>query len=171
MKASVISVALAALVLFTVSQLLGGIAAENRRQEQLSVMQTLLPGSEHFTAEPYAGENPNIVSVYRGDHGFVVETTTYGYAGEITLLVGVSTEGTVTGVAVRDLAETAGLGAKAKTDSAFLAQFFNTSGNAVVGETVDALTGATVTSRAIARAVNAAAAYALGADASSGATS
>lgn len=171
MKSSMISVALAALVLFTTSQLLGGIATKNRRQEQLSVMQSLLPGSEHFTAEPYAGGDPNIVSVYRGDHGFVVETTTYGYAGEITLLVGVCAEGTVTGVAVRDHSETAGLGAKAKTDAEFLAQFFNTSGNAVVGETVDALVGATVTSRAVARAVNAAAAYVSGMDASTGATS
>ena len=134
------------------------------------MMQTILPGSETFTVEPYAGEDANIVSVHKGETGFVIETRTYGYAGDITMLVGVSNEGTVTGLVVRHLTETYGLGRNALTDTDFLAQFLNTSGEAAVGETVDALTGATVTSKAVTRAVNSAVAYVTGADASSGAT-
>ena len=166
----VLSVALSALVLFGASHALSGIAIENGRREHLYMMQTLLPGSENFTVEPYAGEDENIVSIHKGENGFVIETKTYGYAGDITMLVGVSNEGTVTGLVVRDLSETYGLGANALTDTDFLAQFLNTSGEAAVGETVDALTGATVTSKAITRAVNSAVAYVTGADASSGAT-
>ena len=84
-----------------------------------------------------------------------------------------------------------GLGANALWDTDVLAQFLNTSGGVTVGtpgetdafsgatgeaetETevyVDAITGATVTSKAIARCVNSAAAYVTGADVSSGATS
>ena len=86
------------------------------------------------------------------------------------LLVGVSDQGNVTGVVVRDLEETFGLGANALRDTAFLSQFLHTSGEAAVGETVDALTGATVTSKAIAKGVNAAVAFVTGADISSGAT-
>ena len=167
----VASIALSALVLFGAANLLSGIAIENGRREHLSMMQTLLPGSENFTVEPYAGEDENIVSIHKGENGFVVETKTYGYAGDITMLVGVSNEGTVTGLVVRHLSETYGLGANALTDTDFLAQFLNTSGEAAVGETVDALTGATVTSKAITRAVNSAVAYVTGADVSSGATS
>ena len=166
----VLALALSALVLFGASNLLSGVAIENGRKEHLTMMQSILPGSETFTVEPYAGEDANIVSVHKGETGFVIETKVYGYAGDITMLVGVSTEGTVTGLVVRHLSETYGLGRNALTDTDFLAQFLNTSGEAAVGETVDALTGATVTSKAVTRAVNSAVAYVTGADASSGAT-
>ena len=166
----VLSLALSALVLFGASNLFSGMAIENGRKEHLTMMQTLLPGSENFTVEPYAGEDTNIISVHKGETGFVIETRTYGYAGDITMLVGVSNEGSVTGLVVRQLSETFGLGRNALTDTEFLSQYLNTSGEAAVGETVDALTGATVTSKAITRAVNSAVAYVTGADASSGAT-
>ena len=166
----VLALALSALVLFGASNLLSGMAIENGKEEHLYMMQTILPGSTTFTVEPYAGEDANIVSIHKGETGFVIETKTYGYAGDITMLVGVSTEGTVTGLVVRHLTETYGLGRNALTDTDFLSQFLNTSGEAAVGETVDALTGATVTSKAVTRAVNSAVAYVTGADASSGAT-
>ena len=134
-------------------------------------MQTLLPGSTRFTVEPYTGEDANIVSIHKGETGYVIETVTYGYVDNIRMLIGVSNDGKVTGLMVRDMKETFGLGAQALTDTDFLAQFLNTSGEAAVGETVDALTGATVTSKAITRAVNSAVAYVTGADASTGATS
>ena len=78
--------------------------------------------------------------------------------------------GSVTGLVVRDMRETFGLGREALTDIPFLAQFLGTDGDAAVGENVDAITGATVTSRAIARGVNSAAAYVTGADVGSSAT-
>jgi electron transport complex protein RnfG len=87
------------------------------------------------------------------------------------MLIGVSNEGSVTGLQVRRMEETFGLGAKALTDWEFLAQFLRTDGDAEVGTNVDALTGATVTSKAIARSVNSAVAFVTGADISSGATS
>ena len=87
------------------------------------------------------------------------------------MLVGVSNDGTVTGLVVRQMDETWGLGRRALTDHEFLAQFLNTSGEAQVGSNVDALTGATVTSKAVARCVNSAVAFVTGADVSSGATS
>ena len=87
------------------------------------------------------------------------------------MLVGVTNEGKVTGLQVRRMEETLGLGGEILTDWEFLAQFLNTSGEAVVGETVDALSGATVTSKAVARCVNSAVGFVTGADASSGATS
>jgi electron transport complex protein RnfG len=140
--------------------------------------------------KPYAGEDANILSVHKGETGYVIETQTYGYAGNITMLVAVSTEGKVVGLVVRDQSETLGLGAKALRDHEFLAQFLNGSGTFAIGAPgadafsgatgeaatgeeiyVDAITGATVTSKAIARCVNSAIAYVTGADVSSGATS
>lgn len=86
------------------------------------------------------------------------------------MLVGVYNDGSVSGLVVRELRETRGLGGRALTDTKFLSQFLNTRGDASVGDNVDALTGATVTSRAIARGVNSASAFVTGADGSSSAT-
>ena len=187
----VIALVLAALVLLGTSYALQGVAAEKANAEHLRLMRTVLPGSENFTLEPYAGEDANIVSVHKGENGFVVETRTYGYAGDITMYVGVSNDGKVTGLVVNDMQETYGLGAEALTDHVFLAQFLNKGGNftvathgadassgatgdaaATAGEDieVDAITGATVTSKAIARSVSSAVAYVTGAEVTSSAT-
>ena len=168
-------------------------ARQARIQEELTAkMQTILPGSETFTQEEYTGEDANIRAVYKGETGFVVNTVTYGYAGDITMLIGVSNEGKVTGLQVRNMQETYGLGAQTLTDWEFLAQFLNTTGNVAIATTgadafssatqktegeaaaeevyVDGLTGATVTSKAIARSVNSAVAFVTGADVATEAT-
>lgn len=156
---------LLAVNLFTASQL--DSAAARERQ---ATMERLLPGSRTFTVEPYDGEDDLIRALYRGAGGYVAEVTVNGYADELTLWVGVDDGGRVTGLTVRDMAETWGLGRHAMDDAAFLAQFLGSSGHAAVGEDVSALAGATVTSRAVARAVNAASAAVTGADLSAGAT-
>ena len=165
-----LSILLTAALLLGVSVGLNGVAAANAQAEHLKLMQTLLPGSTDFTVEPYTGEDSNIRSVHKADTGFVVETVTAGYAGDITMMIGVSKEGRVTGLVVRELSETFGLGAEALTDVDFLVQFLNTSGEAEVGVNVDAITGATVTSKAITRSINSAVAFVTGADVSSSAT-
>ena len=168
---SVLALVVAALVLFGLSAGLSGVAERNAQAVELAMMQALLPGSEAFTQEPYTGEDSNVRAVYRGEGGFVIETCTYGYADEITMLVGVSHKGEVTGLVVKDMHETFGLGGAVLTDVDFLGQFLYGSGDYEVGTNVDGLTGATVTSKAVARCVNSAVAVVTGADADSGATS
>ena len=159
------------LVLSFLTAGLSGVAAANAEAELTAKMQTILPGSETFTEEAYAGDDANIRRVFAAENGYVIEVATNGYAGEITMLVGVDKDGKVTGLQVRDMEETFGLGGEALTDHEFLRQYLQTSGEAEVGVNVDAITGATVTSKAITRCVNSAVAYVTGADASSGATS
>ena len=196
MKKSILAPILAIVVMAAI--LLGlnkGFAAKDAalNEQELSIMlHNLLPRSVEFVEEPYTGEDANIQTVYKAENGYVIETVTNGYVGEITMYIGVSLEGKVTGLVVRDQSETFGLGAQALTDHAFLKQFLNSSGSFEVatsaadvfsgatgvdvqteGDTVeiDALTGATVTSKAIVRAVNSAVAYVTGADTDSAATS
>ena len=192
MKKPIIALILAAVLLFGLCLGLDGVAVKNAEAYHLKLMQTLLPGSETFEVEPYAGEDANIRSVHKSDTGFVVETSTYGYAGDITMLVGVNNAGKVTGVVVQKAHETFGLGGKALTDHVFLSQFLNKTGSFEVATTgedafsgataeaetaegeaigVDAITGATVTSKAVVRCVNSAVAYVTGADATTEATS
>ena len=192
MKKPIIALVLAAVILFGASIGLNGIAAKNAQEAHLTMLKTLLPGAESFTVEPYAGEDGNIRSVHKADIGFVIETVTYGYAGEINMLIGVNNAGRVTGLVVQEAHETWGLGNQALTDHVFLSQFLNGSGTFAVatageadafssatgndtaaeGDTVDvdAISGATVTSKAVVRCVNSAVAFVTGADASSSAT-
>ena len=188
MKRIVIAILVAALILFGASYGLQGVAAKKAQEEHLWLMQTILPGSESFTLEPYAGDDANIRSVHKAENGFVIETVTRGYADDIRMLVGVSKEGRVTGLVVADAHETLGLGSRILTDHVFLSQFLNgtgafaaatadafsgATGEAETGEEtqVDAISGATVSSKAVIRCVNSAIAYVTGADVSSGATS
>ena len=187
---TVLAIILCGALLLGASSLTAGMYLENSRELHLKDLQTLLPGATEFTVEPYDGEDANIVSVHKADIGYVIETNTYGYAGPITVLVGVNKDGKVTGIVVRDLQETPGLGANALSDFEFLAQFLNKTGSFAIGTPVadaysgatgeeatgeeiyvDGITGATVTSKAVARCVNSAVAYVTGADVESGATS
>ena len=154
----IITILLAAVILLG---LYNGLAGERQVYEMHDLqekMEAMLPGSKYFEPEAYTGEDANIHRVWKGETGYIVETVTYGYAGNITMLIGVCNEGNVTGLQVRDMQETYGLGAEALSDWEF-------------GEGIDAITGATVTSKAIARSVNSAVGFVTGADTSSSATS
>ena len=174
-KLSCIFVPLLALIVscalvFCVSFFTSDIRRENIQKEHENMMRLLLPGSEKFVHEPYSGNDEAVLSVHKAENGFVVETMHEGYNGKIVMMVGVSNEGYVTGLVVRDMNETLSLGMNALYDHEFLSQFLNTSGDSKVGETVDAITGATVTSKTIQKCVSSAVAVVTGADTSSTAT-
>lgn len=166
----IVAIAAIALILFGVVRGFSGIAAANEDKEMNEMLATLLPGDTSFEWVEYDGEDEAVQAVYQGTSGVVVQTSAYGYAGDIVMLVGVSNEGTVTGLVVRDMQETYGLGSNALTNTEFLSQYLETAGDAEIGNNVDAITGATVTSKAVTRAVNSAVAYVTGADTTSSAT-
>lgn len=101
-----------------------------------------------------------------GEDGYVITTTdSEGYGGDIKITVGITADGTVNGVSILSISETAGLGMKAK-EPAFYEQYqgkqaekFVVSKDGGDGEPIDALSGATITSRAVTGAVNAALSY------------
>ncbi|WP_443770367.1 RnfABCDGE type electron transport complex subunit G [Anaerostipes sp.] len=101
--------------------------------------------------------------------GFVFSVTNPdGYGGNITLSVGIRDDGTVNGYETLSISETAGLGMKAKEDK-FKSNFKNKKADKfeVVKDgsgknddsKVDAISGATITSRAVTSAVNSCVAY------------
>ena len=168
---SVVAIVVSAVILLAGAGALSNTAKENAKKELDTMLATLLPESTSFVEEEFDNTvHTALKAVYKGETGFVIESSAYGYAGDITLLVAVNNDGTVNGLVVRELSETYGLGAQALTDTAFLEQFLGTSGEAEVGNNVDALTGATVSSKAVTKAVNSAVAYVTGADTSSSAT-
>ncbi len=101
-----------------------------------------------------------------GEDGYVVTATSNeGYGGNIQITVGITSDGTVSGISILSISETAGLGMRA-TEPEFYEQYegkqaekFVVSKDGGDGEPIDALSGATITSRAVTGAVNAALAY------------
>ena len=123
--------------------------AEARRQEAMSAV---MPGENViFSQVPFDPEAVEDMQVaYQGGllRGYCVRLTADGFGGPITLMVGVDGGGKVTGVKILDHHETAGVGTR--VDDAYLSAFRGKGANAKL----DAVSGATVTSRAVARGVN-----------------
>ncbi len=100
--------------------------------------------------------------------GYAIQVhNSQSYDGGLTLVVGILTDGTVTGLNFTELHETAGMGMRCG-EAEFMSQFENVQVDAFVlnkggasGEagSVDAVSGATVSSTAVVEAVNAALAF------------
>ena len=100
--------------------------------------------------------------------GYVVSSSSNdGFDGTITLSVGVLEDGTVTGIAFTELAETAGMGMRCG-DPEFKDQFagrnverftLNKAGGSTADDEIDSVSGASISSGAVVNAVNAALAF------------
>lgn len=90
--------------------------------------------------------------------GYVFVTSATGYGGPIEVMTGIDSDGKISGINILSHSETPGLGAKATEDS-FKGQYSGLDANQSVavtkdGGTIDAISGATITSRAVSNAVN-----------------
>lgn len=114
------------------------------------------------------------VGAYKGEEliGYIFSVTTKeGYGGDITLVVGMKLDGNVTGYEILAIDETPGLGMNAGGDS-FKSQFENkkvpgiewTKTGAKNENEIDAISGATITTKAITGAVNGVGAFATSKD-------
>ena len=92
----ILTLAIVAAVLLAATFGLHAITEANAQKIHRELMKTLIPGSEEITLEPYTGDDANIRSVHKGETGFVIETVTAGYAGDITMFIGVANDGTIT---------------------------------------------------------------------------
>ena len=116
-------------------------------------------------AENFADETKGDISYSVGTDasgavaGYVFTTTAKSYGGEISVMVGIKADGTVSGVELLSINDTPGLGMNAKNPS-FLEQFVGKVAGILVNKNepaeneIKALTGATVTSKAVTAAVN-----------------
>lgn len=153
--------AVVAAALAGVNAITGPIIADinaNKTQEAIS---EVLPGGGQLL-DAFPDKTGLVQAVYASDTGYAVEVAPVGFNGEIVMMVGV-VDGKVSKISIISQAETPSLGAESASGNAkgqaFRAQFSGLSGEVAVkkdGGTVDALTSATVTSRAIAEGVNAA---------------
>ena len=118
----------------------------------------LLPADSFEAVE---GEWPDVTEAYRGitdggTCGYVITATTRGYGGDIPVLVAFDNEGAVLGVEITNTSETVSLGKKIE-EPAFKEQFTGLAAAPLtLNEDVQQVAGATISSKAALRAVNAA---------------
>ena len=115
----------------------------------------------------FKAQNIDEVMLAKDDQGnelgyaFTV-TTSEGYGGDIQFAMGVQDDGTLNGISILSISETAGLGMRATTDD-FKNQFKDknvekftyTKTGATSDDEIDALSGATITTNAMTNGVNA----------------
>ncbi len=173
-----------ALLLGVVNQVTAPLIEQNKVNTRNTAMEELIPNATFedmntvMSAEEVAAAGISlpagrtaaaISGVYKAtvdgqEAGYCVQVNPKGFGGALTIIVGVRTDSTIAGIKVTGHAETPGLGAKAQTDSEWVAQYQGAAADGQLmvskdGGTINAITGATITSRAVTDGVNTAAAY------------
>lgn len=154
-------IAVLVVICFVASAILAGIfqitdpTIQRRAAEAASEARTkVLPLGRDF--ELFDGElTEGITDAYVAGNGAgVVSSTSFnGFGGAVKLMVGMDQDGKITGIQVMEQSETPGVGSNALTDS-YLAGYTGLENS----DGVDAWSGATWTSKAVKRGVDAAAA-------------
>ena len=170
------------LITFVCALLLGvinGITKDKIEQNAIetrnAAMSVILPEADSFAdvevsadwTAPADKNQPVISGVYEAQAGgqtigYCVEVNPKGFGGALTLIVGINADGTVAGAQVTAHGETPGLGAKAQSDANWIGQYAGQPADGSIavtkdGGTINSITGATITSRAVTLGVNTAA--------------
>ena len=94
--------------------------------------------------------------------GYVITVTSHeGYGGDISFSMGIRNDGTLNGISILAISETAGLGMRAdevlkpQFANKKVAQFTYTKTGAVSDDQIDAISSATITTSAVTNTVNA----------------
>ena len=138
------------------------IIASINAEKTTKAIAAVLPDAETAVISYEASAKDDAVqTVYTSEAGYAVKVQVGGFGGTITMMVGVDKEGAVLGIDIISHAETASLGdvaaSKNAKGQAFRGQFVGKTGTLAVnkdGGEIDAITSATITSRAVTSGVN-----------------
>jgi electron transport complex protein RnfG len=134
---------------------------EQLKREEKEALEVIMPGADSFAEKSVGGINYYEATKNGALVGYCVKMTGSGYNGYIRMMVGVTPDGVIEGVEVLEQQETPGLGARidetkpGEKDPWFLRQFKGKDARTVaVKKDVDAVTGATISSKAVTDAIN-----------------
>lgn len=129
--------------------------------EENKALELILPEADSFTEKTKDGIDYYEALKGKEVIGYCIKAVTNGYNGFIRIIVGIDLNGVITGVEVLEHSETPGLGAKineikpGEKSPWFLRQFAGKTASEIeVNKNIDAITGATISSKAVAEAVN-----------------
>lgn len=160
--------AVASLMLSLTNNITAPVIEQRNIQANNESRQEVLQVAEEFS-EVKDVKGDLIEEVYQGTKGgevvgYTIKTTPKGYGGKVEVMVGISNDGKISGVKIGNHTETPGLGSKS-ADPSFKDQYNGKStktplnvvkGNASNENDIVAISGATITSKAVTAGVNAA---------------
>ena len=133
---------------------------EQLKIEEQSALRSIMPSADSFNEKALDGIEYFEALKGRQVVGYCVRAAASGYNGYIRLIAGVDPDGAIEGVAVLEHSETPGLGAKineirpGESEPWFLRQFKGKSARTIaIKKDIDAITGATISSKAVTDAV------------------
>lgn len=130
------------------------------KAEEDAALKSVMPRADTFEAKKTDGIE--YYGAFKGGRleGYCIKAVGNGYSGYIRMIVGIEPSGVITGVRILEQYETPGLGSqivevkKGQVEPRFLSQFKGKNALAVeVKKNIDAITGATITSKAVTDAV------------------
>ena len=169
--------AVAALCLGVVNYITKDTIAKGKEKANVEARQKVLSEAEDFREVPgidkiaasVDAENAGIVDeAYTGYKngeivGYTIKTKPKGYGGDVEVLTGINKDGKIVGITILSQSETAGLGARS-TESEWQAQYAGLDASKEVSVSkngadsskneIQAITGATITSKAVTLGVN-----------------
>lgn len=160
--------AIAALALGITNDITSPIIEQRNIQANNESRQIVLENAKEFKLVDSL-KNELVEEVYEGSNGsdivgYTMKTNPKGYGGEMEVIVGISIDGKITGVNIGTNAETPGLGSKA-SEPEFKKQYNGKSTESVINvakgkatseSDIIAISGATISSKAVTSGVNAA---------------
>ena len=120
----------------------------------------LLPEAEGGFTKVDGIKIDNVSDVYAADNGtgWVITSNAKGYGGTITVMSAFSPDGTIKQIKITEAAETPGFGSNVTDNKSYWERYAGLDGTKqlVLGQDVDGWSGATISSKALLRAMNSA---------------
>ncbi|QOS67532.1 FMN-binding protein [Eggerthella guodeyinii] len=156
LKPAVVLVVICTIVGFllgTVNNLTLPTIMANREARAWATYSSLIPEASDFVA--LECDVPGVTACMEAadDRGFAITAQAKGYSSQVPMAVAFDDEGVITNVIGMDNTETPGLGTKVK-DAAFTDQFIGRAAEPMTLDDIDAITGATISSKAALAALN-----------------
>ena len=145
-----------ALILAAVNALTAKKIAENQSAAETEAVYAVFgDGVECAELSDIPDGVKRIVVVSRGGEvlGWCVSVSPNGFGGNIDMVVGISPDKKIVGISITALSETPGLGSRV-AEAQYLAGYEGLGGDIKLGSGIDAISGATISSRSVLTGVN-----------------
>lgn len=130
------------------------IAEAHAREQQEAIARIFGSGIAVSELAPLEGTNA-VYAIASGKTGYCVSLDAKGFGGKIGMMIGVGADGALCGVEIISHSETPGFGAKAD-DPAYLSQYIGQGSTLTLNKEISAISGATISSKAVLAGINAA---------------
>ena len=142
-----------ALLLGVTNEATKNTIALRQQEAKNAAMSQVIPAKNYTLLESIADDHELYAAFNDNDLvGYAVSLSESGYGGEINMMIGINADKTVSGISITDMSETPGLGDNAKNPE-FTGMFENLAADEVKltndGGNIQAMSGATITSKAV----------------------